>query len=125
MKDLPRLDHLPDVLKRRARHVITENDRVLKAVLAMKEGRSQDLGKLFFESHLSMRDDYQVSVPEIDTLVELAKEQKEIVGARLTGGGFGGSVVMISKKGSGAEVSKKISEQYQNKTKRVPTVLVP
>src|SRR5206468_5838579 len=69
-KDLPHVATLPEPLQRRARHVITENDRVLAAVDAMQQANLMRLGQLFYASHASMRDDYQVSVPEIDLLVE-------------------------------------------------------
>ena len=90
---------LPDVLRRRARHVITENDRVLRAVEAIEAGDAQAIGRLFDESHRSMRDDYEVSVPPIDLLVRLAQERADVFGARLTGGGFGGSIVLACEPG--------------------------
>ncbi|MFD1733241.1 hypothetical protein ACFSC4_22050 [Deinococcus malanensis] len=85
LTDLPRLDGLPDLLARRARHVITENDRVLQAVQAFREGDLAGVGRLFLASHASMRDDYEVSVPEVDLIVELARACGDVYGARLTG----------------------------------------
>ncbi|HXE81072.1 MAG TPA: galactokinase, partial [Vicinamibacterales bacterium] len=95
MDDLARVNALPEPLNRRARHVVTENQRVLDAVAAMKKGDPVRLGALFDASHASQRDDYQVSVPEIDALVEAARAQPGVFGARLTGGGFGGSIVAL------------------------------
>ena len=71
-KDLPHVATLPEPLQRRARHVITENDRVLAAVDAMEKADLMRLGQLFYASHASMRDDYQVSVPEIDLASRLS-----------------------------------------------------
>lgn len=123
--DLDRVDALPDPLNRRARHVVTEDDRVLAAVEAMNTGDVRRLGELFYASHRSMRDDYEVSVPEIDLLVELAKEDADVFGARLTGGGFGGSVVILARHGTGAAVASRIVRLYAPRAGRAATVLVP
>lgn len=125
MKDLGRLSVLPDVLQRRARHVITENARVLEAVDALAKGDIARLGQLFIESHRSMRDDYEVSVPEIDLLVRLACEFDEVLGARLTGGGFGGSIVALVKPGMAARVGETLRRAYDAKSGKTATVLVP
>lgn len=116
--------NLPDVLARRARHVVTENERVHQAVAAIKEGNLPLLGKLFVESHESMRDDYEVSIPEIDLLVEFCTKDKDCFGARLTGGGFGGSIVAITKKGQGSRISKEVVKEYKKRTGISATVLV-
>lgn len=92
--DLDRLERLGEPLGRRARHVLTENRRVLEGVEALKAGDAESFGHLMDESHRSQRDDYQVSIPEIDALVVSAKRHGAI-GARLTGGGFGGSIVAL------------------------------
>ena len=125
MDDLARIDSLPEPLRRRARHVVTENDRVLRAVTAIRSGDCQELGRLFRESHLSMKNDYEVSVPDIDTLVEIASAQPEVFGARLTGGGFGGSIVMIARAGSARAAAEKVVQRYNGATGRVGFVLVP
>lgn len=116
--------NLPEVLARRARHVVTENERVHQAVAALKEGNLPALGQLFVESHKSMRDDYEVSIPEIDLLVELCTADEDCFGVRLTGGGFGGSIVAITKKGQGSRISKKVVEAYKKRTGISATVLV-
>jgi galactokinase len=123
--DLPRVSQLPDPLKRRARHVITENDRVLAAVAAMQNGDLQGLEELFYASHASMRDDYEVSIPEIDLIVELARADPRIYGARLTGGGFGGSVVMLARAGTGRAAAEQIARLYARRSGQSPKVLVP
>lgn len=116
--------NLPEVLARRARHVVTENERVHQAVGAIKENNLPLLGKLFVESHRSMRDDYEVSIPEIDMLVELCMAHSDCYGARLTGGGFGGSIVAITKKGKGSGISGRVIEEYKKRTGIEATVLV-
>jgi galactokinase len=123
--DLPRIDMLPEPLNRRARHVITENERVLAAVVAMRAGDLARLGELFYASHVSMRDDYQVSVPEIDLIVELARSDSAVHGARLTGGGFGGSVVMLTQAGMGSIVAERAARAYAERSGCQPRILVP
>jgi galactokinase len=122
---LPRIDRLPSVLARRARHVVTENQRVLDAVDALKTADPQRLGALFAASHASMRDDYEISVPEIDTLVRIGVEHPDVYGARMTGGGFGGSVVMIAKAGRARTASRAIVDAYRQATGRDAHVIVP
>jgi galactokinase len=123
--DLPRAEKLPDPLGRRVRHVVTENARVLATVQAMRATDLPKMGALFYASHDSQRLDYEVSVPEIDLLVDLAREQADVYGARLTGGGFGGSVVIIARAGTGAAVATRIAEQYAARSGHRPAILVP
>jgi galactokinase len=122
---LPRLAALPPVLARRARHVITENQRVLDAVAALRAADAERLGVLFAASHASMRDDYETSTPEIDTLVRIGQRHRDIHGARLTGGGFGGAVVLLATPGNGASAATEIRDEYRRATGRHATVLVP
>jgi len=124
-QDLWRLVALPEPLDRRARHVITENARVRSAVAAMQEGDLVRLGKLLNLSHQSLRDDFEVSVPEIDLLVELAQKQQDVYGARITGGGFGGSVVILARAGTGRKAGERLVEEYGKRTRRKATLLVP
>ena len=79
---------------RRARHIVSENDRVLKASVALRARDFKRVGELFRSSHISMRDDYEISSPELDLAVECAEESGALV-ARMTGGGFGGSAIAI------------------------------
>ena len=122
---LARVASLPAPLDRRAKHVITENQRVLDAVAAMKAGDVVTLGRLFDESHASQRDDYEVSVEEVDALVEATRAQAGVFGARLTGGGFGGSIVGLVTAGEAHRVAVSAAEAYQQRTKLHATVLVP
>jgi galactokinase len=109
---------------KRARHVITENDRVHAAVAALRARDFTKLGRLFNDSHASMRDDYDVSIPEIDLLVEICNENPVCYGARLTGGGFGGSIVAITKKGEGPKLAAAVTAAYEKRTHVKATVLV-
>lgn len=125
LSDLERVNALPEPLNRRARHVVTEDERVLQAVRAMKVNDRARLGELFYASHASMRDDYQISVPEIDLIVDLARRRDDIYGARLTGGGFGGSVVMLAHAGRGKIAGTAIAEEYARRSGRQPRLLTP
>lgn len=124
VSDLDKINELPAPFARRARHVVTENQRVHDAVAALKACEPKRLGELFYQSHASMRDDYQVSIPEIDLLVELCQGQASVYGARLTGGGFGGSIVAIAEKGSGATTAARVRDAYSAKTGEKATILV-
>ncbi|MEO0356690.1 MAG: galactokinase [Pseudomonadota bacterium] len=97
LDDLPRIADLPAPLDGRARHIVTENDRVQRAVQALTQGNMTLMGDLMVASHASQRDDYAVSVPAIDALVQGALDAGA-TGARLTGGGFGGSTVALVDK---------------------------
>src|SRR5439155_290006 len=94
------------LLARRVRHVVGENERVLAAVAALEAGDLVRLGALLDASHASLRDDYEVSTPEVDQLVEVARAQPETLGARLTGGGFGGAIVALVRRGGAAAVAR-------------------
>lgn len=94
-----RKDLLSETSYRRARHVVTENERVARAVRALREDDFNALGRLLFQSHESLRDDYQVSCPELDLLYDHGKQFPSCLGARLTGAGFGGSgIALLHKK---------------------------
>ena len=86
-----------EVRQRRAKHAVYENQRTLKAVDALKAGNLEEFGKLMNASHVSLRDDYEVTGIELDTLVENAWEQEGVIGSRMTGAGFGGCTVSILK----------------------------
>ena len=122
---LDRITALPPPLDRRARHVVTEDARVLAAVSALRAGDLDALGALFVASHASQRDDYEVSVPQIDLLVALAAREPAVHGARLTGGGFGGSVVMLARRGQARAAAERIAAAYAAATGETPTVLLP
>jgi galactokinase len=125
LSDLPHLRQLPDPLGRRVSHVVTENDRVLQAVAALRVADLSRLGRLFYESHDSMRDDYEVSIPEIDLLVDLARTDARVFGARLTGGGFGGSIVALARAGEGKKAAERLAREYQARSAHTSRILVP
>ena len=99
---------LPEPLCRRARHVITENNRVLEAISGISISR---FGELMNASHASQRDDYEVSVPEVDALVNILQKTPGVYGARLTGGGFGGACVALIAEGKSA-IATDVLRQY-------------
>lgn len=107
---------------RRARHVVTENGRVLAAAEALDAGDLEALGRLFAASQASMRDDFEMSTPEIDRLVDLALSVNGVVAARLTGGGFGGSTINLVAEASLAEVEAAVRSGYQAPAGRSATV---
>ncbi len=123
--DLPAIEALPEPLNRRARHVVTENARVLAAVDALERGDAQALGELFLQSHASMRDDFNVSLPEIDRLVALAADDPGTFGARLTGGGFGGAIVVLCREGTARDVTRRTVQAYSAATPYKGEVLLP
>lgn len=114
---------LPDPLDRRVRHVVSENARVLRTVDALRLGDLEGIGALLDASHASLRDDYEVSSPELDLLVAIAQAQPEILGARLTGAGFGGSIVALARKEAGA--AQRIAAEYSKRSGRRATVILP
>jgi galactokinase len=116
---------LPDTLLRRARHIVTENRRVQETVKALAASDLDRVGALFYASHESMRVDYEVSTPEIDLLVEFARGEADVYGARLTGGGFGGSVVMLARAGTGARVASRILRRYEESGQAQGSILLP
>jgi galactokinase len=123
--DAVRASKLPDPLQRRVRHVMTENQRVLDVIAALERGDMVAVGEAFNQSHASQRDDYEVSVLAVDKLVEIAQTQPEVYGARLTGGGFGGSIVALAHRGTGPQVATRIAHAYQAATGNQPQILVP
>lgn len=113
-QELTALD--PEVAKR-ARHIVTENARVLAAVEALQQGDLTRLGELMYQSHASMRDDFEITVPEIDYLVELAEVAiGKSGGARMTGGGFGGCIVALAPVEKVVAVRQIIADNYQKTT---------
>jgi galactokinase len=117
-------DVLPDPIRRRCRHIVTENGRTLDAARALRAADLAEMGRLMYESHYSLRDDYEVSSPELDVLVELARALPGVLGARMTGGGFGGSTVSLVRRGALAEFGRALSEGYERATGQRPAILV-
>ncbi|MEL4506181.1 galactokinase [Luteococcus sp. H138] len=106
------LSRLDDELQRmRTRHVVTEDERVLQAVELGRAGKLRELGPLLDASHASMRDDFQITVPTVDVAVETAK-QHGALGARMTGGGFGGCIIALCETGQGDQLGQKVAEAF-------------
>ena len=99
------------VMKRRVRHVVTENARVLEAVNVLRAGRIADLAPLLVASHESMRDDFEITVPQVDLAVETARSSGAL-GARMTGGGFGGCIIALVELAEGERIGRKIAESF-------------
>jgi galactokinase len=109
---------LPEVIHKRARHVVEECARVEKAVQLLKAGNAIAFGRLMVAGHASLRDDYEVSVPELDTLVDIACEVPGCYGARLTGAGFGGCTVNLVSEAQAEPFIAHLKEGYAQKTGR-------
>jgi galactokinase len=122
MLDMAKLD---PVTQRRARHVITENQRTLEAAAALAKSDLKTLGQLMAESHASMRDDFEITVPAIDRLIEILQHAiGEEGGARMTGGGFGGACVAVLPSERVAEVQAKVEANYTTPGGERPLIMV-
>jgi galactokinase len=113
------------VVFRRARHVISENERTLQTAQAIQTSDWAKVGELMYASHASLREDYEVSCPELDTVVEVAREMGaagDIIGCRMTGGGFGGCAVSLVKTEAVQRITRKLDELYEKKTGRQTTI---
>ncbi len=106
----------------RARYVLRENQRVQDTVRALRQGNIPRAGELIFESHADMRDEYQITTPELDTLVDLARQQTGVLGARMMGGGFGGCTINLMRKDQRAAAVAEIVHSYQQKYALEPEV---
>ena len=115
---------LDPVEMRRARHVVTENGRVQDSVAALRAGDVARFGQLMIESHASLRDDYAVSGSELDTLVAAALETPGVLGARLTGAGFGGCAVALVRTAQAETAAERIAAQYQQASGRTGSVYI-
>jgi galactokinase len=115
-------DALEPVLARRARHVVEENVRVLDVAAAFESGDTERAGRLFSASHASLRDLYEVSSPELDALVEIAERVPGVLGARLTGAGFGGCTVTLVRREALGALSGAVRDTYPARTGLVPEV---
>ncbi|GJM14659.1 MAG: galactokinase [Pseudohongiella sp.] len=103
-------------LRKRARHVVTENARVHALAEAMARKRWTQAGQVMNSSHASLRDDFEVSCPEVDTLVGIAQQTPAVFGARMTGGGFGGCIIALVERAAASAAATQIAEQYTSET---------
>jgi galactokinase len=118
------LPALPSIVARRCRHVVSENERVGQALAAMDAGDLPQLKTLMAASHASLRDDYEVSCPELDVLVDLALPQPFCHGARLTGAGFGGCTVNLVEAGAVDAFSEAMLSGYHKRCGRTAEIHV-
>lgn len=114
----------PDVIYRRCRHVITENARVLDTVRALRENNLPEIGSLMAASHVSLRGDFEVSCHELDVMVELAQKAKGVIGARMTGGGFGGCTINLVQSGQVEAFRDFVAAGYEESTGKTPEIYI-
>ncbi len=115
---------LPPEIRKRCRHVISENQRVHAAATALERRDLKSFGKLMAESHASLRHDYEVSCRELDLLVDLANQREGVYGARMTGGGFGGCTINAVSADAVPEFQEQMASEYQRRTGIIPAIYV-
>jgi galactokinase len=116
--------NLSPLLLRRATHVVEENDRVRRALELLADNDAIGFGRLMNESHASSRINFENSTPELDLLVEIARQLPGALGARLTGGGFGGATVTLCEEGRATQIGKELGRHYASRTKIQPQIFV-
>ena len=109
-------ERIPDeILIKRARHAVCENDRTMRALNSLKQGDIAAFGNLMNESHISLRDDYEVTGAELDAIVEAAWQQPGVLGARMTGAGFGGCSINLVEKDAVEAFIENVGKIYREK----------
>ncbi|MES1981307.1 MAG: galactokinase [Pseudomonadota bacterium] len=122
--DVAALAGLPALLQKRARHVVTENARVLQAIVPGLDAST--FGELMNASHASLKEDYEVSIPALDTLCDLLRAEAGVYGARLTGAGFGGACIALCRRGRATKVAIRVTEHYnRGRLQQLANVLLP
>ncbi|MEK7398776.1 MAG: galactokinase [Candidatus Poribacteria bacterium] len=116
--------HIPEITEKRCRYVIKENIRVLESVEAIEEFDLLKFGDLMNESHIGLRDEYEVSCPELDAMVEIAWKIDGVIGSRMTGAGFGGCTVSVVVEDSLQELIDKVNEEYPKRTGLQPEIYI-
>ena len=117
-------DELPELIYRRCHHAISETERVLRCATALQAGDLATVGRCMAESHLSLKNDYQVSCRELDVMVEIAALRDGVVGSRMTGGGFGGSTINLVRTEAVEEFKRNVSREYKLATQIAPEIYV-
>ena len=115
-------NEMPGVLKKRARHVISENLRVVESVEALQNGELNKFGMLIDRSHASLRDDFEVSCPELDLMAEITRKQEGVLGSRMIGGGFGGCTLSLVESVENPDFDEDVCREFQNKIGVVPEI---
>lgn len=125
LDDFNRLSNqLPGLVEKRARHVVEEIDRSNRAIPLLEQGNIREFGKIMNECHASLRDHYEVSIPELNTMAEIAQSLPGCFGARLTGAGFGGCTVNLVEKAAAEAFAANLARQYQQKTGLKPEIYI-
>lgn len=125
VKDFNRLcDRLPILVEKRARHVVEEIARTLRAIPLLKQGNIHEFGQIMNQCHVSLRDLYEVSIPELNTMVEIAQSLPGCYGARLTGAGFGGCTVNLVDHSMAESFGAQLTARYQSQTGLKPEIYV-
>ena len=115
---------LPEIVRRRCRHVVNENLRVMRAADAFEKSDLELVGRLMADSHASLRDDFEVSCRELDVMVDLARDIEGAYGARMTGGGFGGCTVNLVREDKVADFQRQVGAEYEQRTGNVAEIYV-
>jgi galactokinase len=115
---------LPPLLRRRAAHVVGENERVWRALELLERGDGAGFGRLMNESHESSRANFENSTAELDELVDAARKLPGVLGARLTGGGFGGATVTLCERTDAADIARSLGAAYAGRTGVKPQIFV-
>ena len=115
---------LPELTRIRSEHVVFENERVNQFVEVMKQNNAEKMGALLFDSHRSLRDLYEVSCDELDAMVDIAANVEGVIGARMTGAGFGGCAIAVVRNGCQEKLKKIVLEKYPEKTNIEPEVYI-
>ena len=114
--------HLPPILRRRVGYILAENERVLQAASLLEQGHIEQVGPLLWQGHRGLRDQYEVSCPELDALVEIAALVPGVLGARMMGGGFGGCTLNLLHREALEPLGRFVEQQYQQRTGRTATM---
>jgi len=117
-------DQLPVLIEKRARHVVEEVERTRRAIPLLKQGNIREFGQIMKQCHASLRDLYEVSIPELNVMVEIAESLSGCYGARLTGAGFGGCTVNLVEKSAAESFSAQLASRYQARTGLKPEIYI-
>jgi galactokinase len=115
---------LEPTVRKRCKHVITENARVERAVSDLRNGDLSEFGKLMYDSHLSLQHDYEVSCTELDAVVDICAEEDGVYGARMTGAGFGGCAIALVDAHHADQVADRLADEYPQKTGKTPKIFI-
>jgi galactokinase len=125
VESFDRLSHLlPVSVEKRARHIVEEIERTRQAIPLLEQGRAAEFGQLMNACHVSLRDHYEVSTPELDTMVQIAQSLPGCLGARLTGAGFGGCTVNLVASDQADIFSHSLGPEYERRTGLHPEIYI-